>query len=123
MFGLGGIAMHLFVFRRGEWDEWSRSIAMGHLLAFAITVALPNKAIGMTFGEMARLSGCYITGLYISMLTYRAFFHRLNKYPGPFLARLSTLYITAASVKKFRQFTEVQKLHSQHGDYVRIGES
>jgi cytochrome P450 family 628 len=64
-----------------------------------------------------------LAGLYSSMPLYRAFFHQLSVYPGPFLARLSNFYITAKSVKKLHLFEVVQKLHAQYGDYVRIGTS
>jgi cytochrome P450 len=67
------------------------------------------------------MASLYVAGLFSSMLIYRAFFHRLRHYPGPFLAKLSTFYITARSVKKLHLFEEVQKLHAQYGDYVRLG--
>lgn len=34
----------------------------------------------------------FLMGLFGSMLVYRAFFHRLGRFPGPFAARLSNLY-------------------------------
>ncbi|KAJ5758202.1 Cytochrome P450 [Penicillium nucicola] len=55
------------------------------------------------------------------MLVYRAFLHRLSRFPGPFLARLSNFYVTALSGKKLQLCDEIQKLHQQYGDYVRIG--
>ncbi|RMZ81318.1 hypothetical protein DV737_g2605, partial [Chaetothyriales sp. CBS 132003] len=42
---------------------------------------------------------------------------------GPFLARLSNVYITSLSVKKFHLFEEVQSLHAKYGDIVRVGPS
>jgi hypothetical protein len=37
-------------------------------------------------------SSAFLVGLYGSILVYRAFFHRLHHFPGPFAARLSKLY-------------------------------
>lgn len=65
--------------------------------------------------------GYYVAGLYASMTMYRAYLHRLCKYPGPALASLTNFYVTARSVSKFQLFKEVQKLHLQYGDYVRLG--
>ena len=120
---LGGVTAHLFVFRVGEHDVSSPSIFVGHVIALASVAAASNSLYQVQFGEVARCAGFYAAGLYTSMLLYRAFFHRLSGYPGPFLARLSNFYITARSVKKLHLFEEVQKLHAQYGDYVRLGTS
>lgn len=121
--GLVGITAHLLVFGVGEWDVVSPSIFLGHVMAFALALAASETYLEMPRTEVARCASCYVTGLFLSMLLYRAFFHRLSQYPGPFLARLSNFYITAQSVKKLHLFEEVQKLHAQYGDYVRIGMS
>ncbi|KAJ5308716.1 Cytochrome P450 [Penicillium antarcticum] len=55
------------------------------------------------------------------MLVYRAFLHRLSRFPGPFFARLSNFYVTVLSGKKLQLCDEIQKLHHQYGDYVRVG--
>ena len=63
----------------------------------------------------------HFIGLYASMILYRGLFHRLRKYPGPFLARFSNIYISIRSVKAFRKFIELDRLHSEYGDVVRVG--
>ncbi|KND90425.1 Tryprostatin B 6-hydroxylase [Tolypocladium ophioglossoides CBS 100239] len=68
------------------------------------------------------LSVC-VGGIFSSVLVYRAAFHRLNRFPGPFLARLSNLYVTLLSVKKFHLYEEIQALHHEYGDIVRVGPS
>ncbi|GAB1315434.1 hypothetical protein MFIFM68171_05644 [Madurella fahalii] len=116
-----GVAAHLFVFRYGEWDVASPSIFVFYASTFAASAVACYAHLGVPISVIARLGGCHALGLYGSMLLYRAFFHRLSKYPGPFLARLSNFYITARSMKKLHLFEEVQKLHAQYGDYVRLG--
>ncbi|KAK5997675.1 Cytochrome P450 monooxygenase orf5 [Cladobotryum mycophilum] len=89
--------------------------------AAALASHLQLFALNVTISEIATFAGYHACGLYSSMLVYRAFFHRLGRYPGPFLARLSNFYITAKSIKKLHLFEEVQKLHAQYGDIVRLG--
>lgn len=120
---LAGVGMHLAVFRHGEWDLHSRHIFAGHILAFVVAAAFSNKISGVTIGEVARLAGWYVGSLYTSMLVYRAFFHRLRRFPGPFLGRLSTFYITSLSLRKLQLPWELHRLHAQYGDYVRVGEA
>jgi len=55
-----------------------------------------------------------------SMLIYRVFFHRLNRFPGPFLARLSNFSATGLSSKDLHLYEEVQKLHKKYGDVVQL---
>ncbi|KAF4534436.1 Cytochrome p450 [Lasiodiplodia theobromae] len=63
---------------------------------------------------------CFAFGLTSSILVYRAFFHRLKRFPGPFAARLSKLYAVSLSTG-LRYNIELQKLHQKYGDVVRTG--
>ncbi|KAK4466832.1 Tryprostatin B 6-hydroxylase [Cladorrhinum samala] len=116
-----GVATHLFVFRLGEWDVASPSIFVSYASCFAAAAAVCHTFLNIAVSGVAKLGGLHLVGLYLSMLLYRGFFHRLSKYPGPFLARLSNFYITAKSMKKLHIFEEVQQLHAQYGDIVRVG--
>lgn len=118
--GLAGVLMHVLVFRIGEWDVASPSIFSYHVVT-ALVASWASAQLQIPAAEVAKCSGYYVAGLYLSMLLYRVCFHRLRKYPGPFLAKITNFYITARSFKKFHLFEEVQKLHSQYGDYVRLG--
>ncbi|KAK3356880.1 cytochrome P450 monooxygenase-like protein [Lasiosphaeria hispida] len=117
-----GVAAHVFLFRIGEWDVASPSVFLTYVSMFS-AAALASRLgfLCLPMVEIARLCGYHALGLYGSMLFYRAFFHRLAKYPGPLLARLTNFYITALSMKKLHMFEEVQKLHAQYGDIVRLG--
>jgi hypothetical protein len=60
-----------------------------------------------------------ISQLPITYYIYNAYFHPLAKFPGPFLWRASRLpYMRAVWGKHFPY--EVQKLHEQYGDVVRV---
>ncbi|KAK0650024.1 cytochrome P450 monooxygenase-like protein [Cercophora newfieldiana] len=115
-----GVVAHLAVFRKGEWDVASPSVFVFYLFSFVL-ISLPvHFQLGVPLLAAAKLAGCHVAGLFASMLVYRGWFHRLSSYPGPFLARITTFYITARSMKKLHLYEEVQKLHEQHGDYVRL---
>ncbi|KAG9235686.1 putative benzoate 4-monooxygenase cytochrome P450 [Amylocarpus encephaloides] len=63
-----------------------------------------------------------LTTLWTSILLYRAFFHPLKNFPGPFGAKLSKFWSLSQVVKsKVRYYTVVNELHHQYGDYVRTG--
>ncbi|KAL2837526.1 cytochrome P450 [Aspergillus pseudodeflectus] len=117
--GASGICIHLFLFRIGEWDLKAPLIVMVYALAFVLAISLDrfNTLPGIS---PIKLLGCHVLGIYSSILFYRAFWHRLSGFPGPFLAKLSNLYVTALSAKKLHLYEEVQKMHQQYGDYVRL---
>ncbi|KAK0645261.1 Cytochrome P450 750A1 [Lasiodiplodia hormozganensis] len=53
---------------------------------------------------------------------YRLVFSPIRNFPGPRLGALSSFYrVYVALRSNVRLFTEVQKLHEQYGDYVRVG--
>ncbi|KAL1840415.1 hypothetical protein VTJ49DRAFT_489 [Mycothermus thermophilus] len=132
-FLVSGIAVHVFVFRRGEWDVASPKIfvfyvtllagALGASYLSTISPIFHSVPFLLTPADILRAAVSHAAGLYGSMLVYRAWLHRLRAYPGPFLARLSNFYITVRSVRKLHLFEEVRQLHAQYGDYVRIGPS
>lgn len=123
---IAGVSLQALVFRRGQWDLDSPRI----IFAFAavpifgagyIAYFVQTLPYWVAFRAVVSLMAWHLAGLFSSMLLYRAFFHRLNEFPGPFLARLSTFYTTSLSAKRLHLYEEVQKLHIQYGDYVRLG--
>jgi tryprostatin B 6-hydroxylase len=58
--------------------------------------------------------------LWLSMSVYRAFFHRLGGYPGPFLARLSQLWRVWKNLRA-EHYRVLDELHRKYGEYVRVG--
>ncbi|KAK8097061.1 hypothetical protein PG999_013005 [Apiospora kogelbergensis] len=67
------------------------------------------------------LSCAFNIGLATSMLIYRAFFHRLHHFPGPFPAKLSRFYAARASANGLQMHITTQKMHERYGDFVRTG--
>lgn len=120
-----GVAIHFLVLRQGEWD-----LAVFKILTAAaggpFALAVWQTALhGVTFSSALRrsyyLGGILICGIYLSMTVYRVWFHRLRRLPGPSLARISSFYITGVVFKRHQEYLELEKLHKQYGDVVRIG--
>lgn len=60
------------------------------------------------------------------MLANIAFFHRLSRFPGPFLARLGNFYIMARVLRTHQEYSVLQSLHNKYGGrcedwYVTLG--
>jgi len=63
------------------------------------------------------------TALAASIVVYRLFFHRLGGFKGPLPARATKFYFLMRIWKRCQAHVELQRLHAQFGDFVRIGES
>ncbi|KAF4877796.1 Cytochrome P450 monooxygenase FCK2 [Colletotrichum siamense] len=123
-----GIQLHVFVFRIGEWDISTttliRNFSLGIGLLTAALVQLASETFptnAAAFRTACSLTAALIAGIYSSLFVYRAGFHRLNSFNGPWMARMSNLYITRRALKKLHLYSEVQDLHNTYGDIVRIG--
>lgn len=122
-FGIGTL-LHLFAFRLGEWDLATAKILRGFFLGFLATAAglrLRLSSVASASKTSLQLFACMIAGIYASILTYRLLFHRLNRFPGPFPARLSNLWISSKIMPRMELFRDVQELHKTYGDIVRLG--
>ncbi|KAM3532651.1 hypothetical protein NHJ13051_000114 [Beauveria bassiana] len=124
---LAGQALHALIFCRGEWDAYASDIVVGAiLLNLGSTVVLHTTSAvdswWVSFRNSATLELAMVAGLLTSMLVYRALFHALCRYPGPFMARLSNFYLLFLS-KRLQLYRELQQLHERYGDIVRLGPS
>ncbi|KAK7418715.1 hypothetical protein QQX98_003733 [Neonectria punicea] len=125
-----GVVLHVGVFRRGEWDLYTtKLLGSTVLINIALSYALFTFAADefdtrwKAYRAASLLVGTVLAGLYSSLVVYRGLFHRLNRFPGPFFARLSNFNVTLLSIKKFQLYEEIQKQHEKYGDIVRIGPS
>ncbi|KAK8068944.1 hypothetical protein PG994_005560 [Apiospora phragmitis] len=120
------VLLHVSLFRSGEWDTGANGLMRVPFVLMAImSVALawlrPADPILQSWGYACQLEAALLGGVLVSMLVYRACFHRLRYFPGPFAARLSSLYMTKHAVRKMQPYHEIKKMHERYGDFVRIG--
>ncbi|PGH01942.1 hypothetical protein AJ79_07773 [Helicocarpus griseus UAMH5409] len=132
---LSGIILHVGLYRVGEWDLSAPKIFTTYsILTLCAALYYKSHSMMQENGELLamlssfipagyplRFIAAHIATVYASMLLYRAFFHRLRHFPGPFMARLSNIYFTFLSAKDMHRYDELDKLHKKHGDYVRVG--
>lgn len=126
---LGGVFLHVFAYRRGEWDLIVPKLCFTYGILQVCIVSwdqlLNDQShgdLGISVKTVTLLSVYHILGIAMSMVVYRLLFHRLRSFPGPFWARVTNFYATSLSAKKLHLFEEVKALHGQYGDYVRLGE-
>ena len=77
---------------------------------------MPKQAIAFT----STTTLLFLTGLYSSLCIYRAIFSPLCRFPGPFGARFSDLYL-CFQLGKRDAYRKTLSYHEKYGDYVRIG--
>lgn len=120
-----GILTHLTVFIRLNPIAQGPSLALAVLTApFLLFVARYNltglgkldAAITTTIWYTS-----YMSGVLLSILFYRAFFHRLRHFPGPLFARLSQWNHVWHIKDKVNHYKRLDELHKQYGEFVRIG--
>ena len=123
---IAGIVSHLGYFIRGEHHlEAPILLRLSLLVPIAFTIiqirfgrigmqdALWNSSLIMTF---------YFSTLFSSMIIYRAFFHPLNGFPGPRMARVTKLW-HCTQLTHFDNYRQINRLHDEYGDFVRTGKS
>ncbi|KKY15727.1 putative benzoate 4-monooxygenase cytochrome [Diplodia seriata] len=119
-----GALFHVLVVRKLDVEEHLYAFLGIYLAAMASSVPVCASILhdaGTALGRAALLTGSFNLGLCASMLVYRAFFHRLRAFPGPFGARLSRFYVTAKSARDVQYHEVVRGWHGKYGDFIRTG--
>ncbi|KAI4862377.1 putative benzoate 4-monooxygenase cytochrome P450 [Hypoxylon rubiginosum] len=119
-----GILFHLTIARRIEMEYYMYQL-LALLLFAAITVTSAYLLMGVSvFHTIARIciiAGCFSVGTFASMISYRLFFHRLRKFPGPLDSKVSRFFSALRAAKEVKYYKEIAKLNEQYGDFVRTG--
>lgn len=118
-----GLAVHQVIRRIHELDAVAGRISLAYFLALGAVfflLALSTDLGGALF-RMVVITSSFNAGLFGSILVYRAFFHRLHRFPGPFAAKLSRFYRLFRDWNRLTAHLEDQKLHETYGDFVRVG--
>ncbi|ODA79278.1 hypothetical protein RJ55_04871 [Drechmeria coniospora] len=119
-----GVATHLFYFKHGERHAHPWRYVAVLLAAFATFWSFKwhrgDLSVLEAGASTSWLTFLYLTGLSSSVIIFRLFFNPLNRFPGPFAARLSKLYFVYLSSNLLGHH-ELNKLHEKYGRFVRIG--
>ncbi|KAI5815911.1 cytochrome P450 [Pyronema omphalodes] len=67
------------------------------------------------------LAATFLITLTLGIFLHRVLFHRINHFPGPFLAKVSKIYTFIICWRRPRRFEYHAAWHKQHGDIVRVG--
>ncbi|KAF4511026.1 hypothetical protein G6O67_002864 [Ophiocordyceps sinensis] len=109
-----GILIHRGVFVHGEWHVQTPHIVLTHICMVSLQPLLPSPFPPVFWG--------YSTGIVLSILVYRVFFHRLTKagFPGPWWAPISKIWHVWLA-RKSQNHLVLDALHDKYGDIVRTG--
>ncbi|KAH6603187.1 cytochrome p450 [Trichoderma cornu-damae] len=120
-----GVAAHHLVFRPFEVDGYAWQLLFAHVGAAAVLLVSLVQAGGHQLASallrVLLVVSAYNAGAATSILVYRAFFHPLRRFPGPFSARLSRFYALGKLFESKKAYENVQRLHQEYGDIVRVG--
>ncbi|KAL3491326.1 cytochrome P450 [Aspergillus germanicus] len=116
-----GVSAHLGIFIKDDWDRHAVTL-------FHVFIAAPVLGFGLAIFlvdwsyllQAAASLLSFDSGLCLSILTYRYFFHALGRFPGPRRACLSSIWAVPDAVIKAQWHLRVNRLHSEYGDFVRI---
>lgn len=123
---VAGIISHTLYFIHGEHHRSAAGLFKTSLvlplLFFVAQFTFHNSKIHEATKATLVATGVYAFALFASMLLYRAFFHRLKAFPGPYMAKLSKLWHVKQVARNCDNFLLMDALHKRYGEFVRIGE-
>ncbi|PLB48501.1 putative cytochrome P450 [Aspergillus steynii IBT 23096] len=119
-----GVAFHQCI-RTTEIDNQVWSLAglyLGSWLTLCVVYSHGFALSWVTAAGWATFAACvFNAGLTTSIIIYRAFFHRLRHFPGPWTLRLSRLFIVQRVLKRTQFHLNLETMHHKYGDFVRTG--
>lgn len=115
---LSAVVLHEYVLRRVEVDHLALPIIGSALATYWILVYYAG------FIAATLVTSLFWVPLWLYIGAYRAFFHPLKGYPGPFGAKLSRWWTVKQNWDSDLHYHRVlQRLQAEYGDYVRTGQS
>ncbi|KIW89107.1 uncharacterized protein Z519_09959 [Cladophialophora bantiana CBS 173.52] len=119
-----GVATHLFFFKVGEhWlypTRYIQAFFLGCIVTIVARSHYGNIPAKDSLAFTAKYAALYLAGLYTSLITYRLFFNPLNKFPGPYWARLSRFDMVFRCAGKRNLHHHLLAMHQKYGKFVRL---
>ena len=119
-----GAASHVFYFNRGEHHLWAPAYLQLFVASVIGSVVALTKLYEFSFSAAASITSAvaasYLSGTYLSLIVYRVWLSPLNKFPGPWQAKISGTWLTSQMLKN-DCYLKFEAMHKKYGKYVRIG--
>lgn len=71
--------------------------------------------------RVTAITSGFTSGVLTSIFIYRVFFHRVRRFPGPFLAKITRFHGLYVSIRHSKYHEKVFNMHEQYGRIVRTG--
>lgn len=121
-----GVGLHLFYFGRSEHHMYGVRYLQASILFFAACVLCLTTRYGVqldvAFKQVFIHTAVLLIGLYSSLLWYRLLWHPLRRFPGPFGARITSLWLST-QIERGNAHHKMVALHKEYGPFIRIGSS
>ncbi|KAK8107523.1 cytochrome P450 [Apiospora kogelbergensis] len=119
-----GAILHLTLLLPYEVEQFMYTL-LGGLLAswtgyFFFQIVLGFSVLSSAF-RVLLVSSAFNAGIFVSIGFYRLFFHRLRRFPGPLLAKLTKFFSVSLAVKTVQYHKDVARMHDEYGDFIRTG--
>ncbi|KIW07631.1 uncharacterized protein PV09_01577 [Verruconis gallopava] len=119
-----GVLSHLLYFHHGEHHMNGLLYIFTLLSGTSAGTLVAKTQYGYSLLEAIKLVvpvvGTWLAGVYSSLIIWRAFFNPLNKFPGAFMARMTSFWWTTHIGSESHAFLKNQALHKKYGKFVRI---
>ena len=119
-----GVLSHLCIFIHGEWHMQAPAILKVHtvlsVLIFLVKVNNQHEALPESCKQTFAIISSYASALFISMVIYRKYFHRLRHFPGPWMAGVTKFWHVYQCLDS-KNHILLERLYQQYGTYVRTG--
>ncbi|KAL7928133.1 cytochrome P450 [Trichoderma chlorosporum] len=110
-----GVTSHHLIYRSFEIDGYALQLLLIFFISiFSLIIAymqFVNCNFMLALCRVLLAATAYSLGAAISIITYRAFFHSLNRFPGPFLAKISRFHAKYNAAKNVKAFENIQRFH------------
>ncbi|KAL4999791.1 cytochrome P450 [Aspergillus recurvatus] len=119
-----GAASHQCI-RHGEIDNRLRPLSAFYLSTFVGLYVCYIRIFPLSWpralGGTILAASSFNLGLFISIIIYRAFLHRLRHFPGSWMAKMTRISTALRTVERTQYHLDLREMHRKYGDFVRTG--